>query len=129
MSELTHCSICGCALEDEAECYEVENEILCQECYDNETVVCDHCGERCIEQNTVSDENTILCTDCYDSHYYRCSNCETIVHSDDMPIAVNVMTIAMTAATTSTIITTSQNPCSTNCRKKTTCVFTALNWR
>ena len=31
MSELTHCSICGCALEDEAECYEVENEILCQE--------------------------------------------------------------------------------------------------
>lgn len=36
MSELTHCSICGCALEDEAECYEVENEILCQECYDNE---------------------------------------------------------------------------------------------
>ena len=56
MSELTHCSICGCALEDEAECYEVENEILCQECYDNETVVCDHCSERCIERNTVSDE-------------------------------------------------------------------------
>ena len=28
MSELTHCSICGCTLEDEAECYEVENEIL-----------------------------------------------------------------------------------------------------
>ena len=71
MSELTHCSICGCALEDEAECYEVENEILCQECYDNETVVCDHCSERCIERNTVSDENTILCTDCYDNHYYR----------------------------------------------------------
>ena len=46
MSELTHCSICGCALEDEAECYEVENEILCQECYDNETVICDHCGDR-----------------------------------------------------------------------------------
>ncbi|WP_302840497.1 hypothetical protein [Ruminococcus sp.] len=45
MSELTYCSICGCALEDEAECYEVENEILCQECYDNETVICDHCGE------------------------------------------------------------------------------------
>ena len=39
MSELTHCSICGCALEDEAGCYEVENEILCQDCYDNETVV------------------------------------------------------------------------------------------
>lgn len=46
MSELTHCSICGCALEDEAECYEVENEILCQDCYDNETVICDHCGGR-----------------------------------------------------------------------------------
>ena len=46
MSELTHCSICGCALEDEAECYEVENEILCQDCYDNETVICDHCGDR-----------------------------------------------------------------------------------
>ena len=64
MSELTYCSICGCTLEDEAECYEVENEILCQDCHDNETVVCDHCGGRCIEQNTVSDENTILCTDC-----------------------------------------------------------------
>lgn len=46
MSELTHCSICGCTLEDETECYEVENEILCQDCYDNETVVCDHCGDR-----------------------------------------------------------------------------------
>ena len=126
MSELTHCSICGCALEDEAECYEVENEILCQDCYDNETVVCDHCGERCLEQNTVSDENTILCTDCYDNHYYRCSNCETIVHSDDTYWRGDN---AVTAATTSTIITTSQSPCSTNCRKKTTCVFTALNWR
>lgn len=69
MSELTHCCICGCALEDEAECYEVENEILCQDCYDNETVVCDHCGERCIEQNTVSDRNTILCTDCLTKNY------------------------------------------------------------
>lgn len=46
MSELTHCSICGCTLEDETECYEVENEILCQDCYDNETVICDHCGDR-----------------------------------------------------------------------------------
>ena len=27
MSELTHCSICGCTLEDEAECYEVENDV------------------------------------------------------------------------------------------------------
>lgn len=42
MSELTYCSICGCTLEDEAGCYEVENEILCQDCYDNETVICDH---------------------------------------------------------------------------------------
>lgn len=40
-----------------------------------------------------------------------------------MPIAVNVMTIAVTVATTSTIITTSLSPCSTSCRKKTTCVF------
>lgn len=87
MSELTHCSICGCALEDDAECYEVENEILCQECYDNETVICDHCGDRCIERNTVSDDSTILCTDCLTKNI--------LIKISKMPIRPTAFTVGL----------------------------------
>lgn len=83
MNEITHCSVCGCVLDDDNECYEVDDQLFCQDCCDNETTVCDCCGGRCLEQNTVSDNNTTICTDCYNDCYNRCSNCDSLVHSDD----------------------------------------------
>ena len=38
MSETLTCSVCGCELDDDF--YEAEDEILCEECYYDETFRC-----------------------------------------------------------------------------------------
>ena len=57
MSRLTYCGICRLHFGGTG-MLQVKMDLVSR-LYDNETVICDHCGERCIEQNTVSDENTI----------------------------------------------------------------------
>ena len=38
------CSCCGAELDTE-DYYEMQGELLCPDCYHNETVACEHCGE------------------------------------------------------------------------------------
>ncbi|MCD7778413.1 MAG: amidoligase family protein [Clostridiales bacterium] len=56
----------------------------CEECFENCTVVCEHCGERIYEEDSVSDSNISLCQYCYDNYYSRCDECERLIHNDDV---------------------------------------------
>ena len=49
------CSCCGAELDTE-DYYEMQGELLCPDCYHNETVTCEHCGERIwLDDNAGSD--------------------------------------------------------------------------
>ena len=39
------CYECGCIIEDGDDVVEVNGELVCRECYDDNYVVCDHCGD------------------------------------------------------------------------------------
>jgi len=39
------CFVCGAKLTEETE-YSFDGKHMCQHCYDEQTVTCDHCGER-----------------------------------------------------------------------------------
>ena len=66
MKEEITCEICGKVIEND-ETYEFEGKTLCQRCFDDETVVCNCCGERMWSDNAYMDSSVlIICDRCYD---------------------------------------------------------------
>lgn len=82
MEEKVYCSHCGTFI-DTDDYEEFNGEILCSDCIDNFTSVCDCCGERIWSEDTYGDEYTTLCYHCYNNHYTRCEECDSIIHNDD----------------------------------------------
>lgn len=82
MEEKVYCSHCGTFI-DTDDYEEFNGEILCSDCIDNFTSVCDCCGERIWSEDTQGDEYITLCQHCYDYHYTRCEECDSIIHNDD----------------------------------------------
>ncbi len=62
------------------ELYTVGDDLLCEDCADRFTLVCNECGVRIYEDDAITDDNHILCQNCFDNHYERCHNCDCIVH-------------------------------------------------
>ena len=84
MSEIYRCDHCDCELENENDIYMVDGEMYCEDCYNEHTFTCDHCGGRFILTDSVSDENMIICQNCYDNYYRRCECCSALVHDNDV---------------------------------------------
>ncbi len=82
MEEKIYCSHCGSFI-DTDDYEEFNGEIVCSDCIDNFTSVCDCCGERIWSEDTYGDEYTTLCYHCYNNHYTRCEECDSIIHNDD----------------------------------------------
>lgn len=82
MEEKIYCSHCGSFI-DTDDYEEFNGEILCSDCIDNFTSICDCCGERIWSEDTYGDEYTILCGHCHDNHYTRCASCDSLIHNDD----------------------------------------------
>lgn len=82
MEEKIYCSHCGSFI-DTDDYEEFNGEILCSDCIDNFTSVCDCCGERIWSEDTYGDEYTTLCYHCYNNHYTRCEECDALIHNDD----------------------------------------------
>lgn len=77
-----HCDFCGCEIADGYGMY-VEGDLLCNDCVDEQTVTCEHCGEVIWSCNSVSDHDTCLCQECFDRHYHRCESCDRIINEND----------------------------------------------
>ena len=82
MEEKIYCSHCGTFI-DTDDYEEFNGEILCSDCIDNFTSICDCCSARIWSEDTQGDEYTTLCQHCYDYHYTRCEECDSIIHNDD----------------------------------------------
>lgn len=82
MNDIIVCSHCGCKIEGTP--LIVEGDYFCEECYESETFTCDHCQERTLMSNAVSDENTMICQNCYDDYYRRCERCRCLIHDNDV---------------------------------------------
>jgi hypothetical protein len=63
--------------------YEFDDEFYCEDCLDEITVVCDHCGSRVLRNEAQMDNNYTLCQTCYDEHYTICERCGGIIANED----------------------------------------------
>lgn len=82
MSEKFTCSFCGASLAED-EYHYFDGRILCEDCLDDHTTICDHCSERIWRDNAEGDEYINLCYRCYENHYTTCEDCGRLIHYDD----------------------------------------------
>lgn len=60
-----------------------DGQSLCPDCFESETILCDHCGDRVWEENSVQDEHIALCLCCYENYYTHCSQCDRLIQCND----------------------------------------------
>ena len=72
------CSCCGEKIEND-DCYELDGQLLCENCWSEQTTTCVRCGERIWREDNVSSNDRPICQECYDEYYARCSDCGTII--------------------------------------------------
>lgn len=61
----------------------IDDVLLCEDCYEHETMACDHCGERIWCSDSVCDDSTNICQACYDEYYTRCDSCNCLIRNED----------------------------------------------
>lgn len=69
------CYECGCIIEDSDDAVMVNGEYLCRDCYDDNYVVCDICGDIEHIDDTHYVNDRIICDYCLDRNYYTCECC------------------------------------------------------
>lgn len=83
MCKMVTCYCCGTEIDiDDAEI--VEDEYLCQNCYDEEVFECEYCNGNFFNRNMVSDEFISICENCYNNYYCRCERCQCLIYDDDV---------------------------------------------
>ena len=77
------CAECGCVIEDDDDFYEVDGEIYCEDCYDENFEVCEDCG--CVFRRDdmfwIEGYDHYVCEDCYSDNYFECANCGSLEYN------------------------------------------------
>lgn len=84
MENFGTCEQCGCVLESEYDVNNFDGVVMCEDCLNELTRVCDRCGDRIWNEDDFGDENIVLCEYCRDNYYERCHHCGDLVHTDDV---------------------------------------------
>ena len=83
MSNSYICRVCGASFPED-ELTLMDDELLCETCLDEETLVCSDCGTRIwSEQNAGSSEHP-LCQRCFDRNYTTCERCGAVLSFDSV---------------------------------------------
>lgn len=76
------CSVCGRSFE-EHELTEFDGRLFCDDCLDEQTVLCYDCDERIYRPQNEGTSEHPLCRGCYDDEYTYCQRCGVLLHHDD----------------------------------------------
>ena len=82
MEEKLICSVCGASLGGEA-VHEFDGQLLCNYCFDEQTVECSCCHERIWRDDAEGNEDISLCAHCYEYNYCRCEDCGRLMTNDE----------------------------------------------
>ena len=82
MEEKRVCDICG-REHLLSELKEFAGVLLCESCWNSETIVCEQCGKRIWLDDNEGDSETPLCSRCYDRYYTTCADCGRTIHQND----------------------------------------------
>lgn len=92
------CTMCGCTLEEDEAYYTANNGALCEDCFSDNTFMCEHCSDVYLIENNYGYSNIhevqhiawrgnrteCWCEDCADSYAYICECCEERYDADSI---------------------------------------------
>ena len=76
------CSLCGETVGSD-EGYELDDQILCETCLEENTLICTECGERIWNDDNSGTRDIPLCHHCYDRDYTNCDCCGRLIRFCD----------------------------------------------
>lgn len=78
------CRDCGCVIDQDNEVIEIDNEYLCQSCFEENYFECDNCGRiEHIDYEYTTHNGYPICESCYYDYFFTCEDCGEIFHNDD----------------------------------------------
>lgn len=83
-----YCSHCHNKI-DPKHVIQCQGELLCPDCADELTVVCDCCGALEFLDNCECDERRTLCRYCMEHYYHRCTSCNRLFRNSDITFDTN----------------------------------------
>ncbi len=81
MTTPTYCTHCGAELYPD-NYHSFNASLLCDHCFNTQTVVCDCCSDRIWLDDAEGDTHITLCRYCYDNQYSYCTDCGRLIHND-----------------------------------------------
>ena len=76
------CTVCNTPYPSES-LTEFDEELLCPDCLERETIICHDCGERIRIDDNAGTPDFPLCVNCYESNYTTCDRCGRLIRCDD----------------------------------------------
>lgn len=83
MSNSYICRVCGASFPED-ELTLMDDELLCETCLDEETLVCADCGTRIWSEQNVGSSEHPLCQRCFDCGYTTCERCGAVLSFDSV---------------------------------------------
>ena len=68
---------------------------VCEDCFEQETRICDRCGERIWAEDDCGDEAHMLCEDCEEQYYGHCTECGRLAASENITTSPSRFSTAM----------------------------------
>ena len=77
------CSCCGEEIKENEDFHEYNGEIYCEDCFDENFVLCEDCGETIPRDKAywVDGNEYYVCESCYEDNYFTCEDCGEIHHN------------------------------------------------
>lgn len=75
------CRVCGAAFPED-ELILMDDELICETCLEEETVVCSDCGTRIWNEQDAGSSELHLCQRCFDRGYTTCEHCGSVLSYD-----------------------------------------------
>ena len=75
------CTYCGKEI-DPSQLTPFHDHMLCPDCLEEHTVLCDCCGDRIWLDDNEGDQDLYLCAHCRERYYLRCTRCGRLIHEE-----------------------------------------------
>lgn len=75
------CTYCG-KESDPSQLTPFHDHMLCPNCLEEHTVLCDCCGDRIWLDDNEGDQDLYLCAHCRERYYLRCTRCGRLIHEE-----------------------------------------------
>lgn len=84
MEEKRICFECGCIIEENEGYYvDSKQEYICDDCYCDNYITCEGCGEVTHIDNSVYHNDVMYCQSCFDDNFVRCACCDEYVANSE----------------------------------------------